>query len=434
MKPIIYYFALLPTLAACSNDDVLTSSADTENNEIRVDVVTNSVSRATELHSSTVNNHMPFYLWSYSCSVSYSGKFQYSAYFSKQPVEWDAIDCKWYFTNGTLYWPHSNASTLKFYAFHGIPDGASVYKDGALETSTVELRNVKITDPFNQDDLLFASYGEVSPNSGTVSLAFKHLLSQVCVTFTNQTKSVAIEAQKIELFNGTSLINSGSYKVDWNSSAATLELDNTGDYTSLTVQNAKTDYPVAVCPAMTDDFSGETALDSTYTALVLPQSVKSSKAVLYFKLYNLIDPAAFAAKSATITDAKDRHDLLVGQYNESTDTGGSTSTDTSTNNGIDSGLGSGSNENTSTEDQTGSTGKTYPDYSKYGTVIYSDGDDYAKVEVDLSGFDMEAGKKYVINFTLAEQNVENLGFSPINIYATVSTVYPDDDMQNVQPK
>jgi hypothetical protein len=425
MKPIIYYFALLPTLAACSNDDVLTSSADTENNEIRVDVVTNSVSRAAELHSSTVNNHMPFDVWSY----SYNGS--YSVYFKQQPVEWDAIDSKWYFTNGTLYWPHSNASTLKFYAFHGAPDGASVYQNGS--NLPIYLKNVKITDPFKQDDLLFASYGPVSPNGGTVSLAFKHLLSQVCVTFTNQTKSVAVEAQKIELFNDTPLKNSGSYQLEWDSSAATLELDNTSDDTSLTVQNADTDYPVAVCPAMTDDFSGETALDSIYTALVLPQSVSDSKAVLYFKLYNLVDPAAFAAKSATITDAKDRHDLLVGQYEESTDTGGSTSTDGgSTDNDIDTGLGSGSNENTSTEDQTGSSGKTYPDYSKYGTLIYSgDGGGYATVEVDLSGFDMEAGKKYVINFTLAEQNVESLGFSPINIYATVYSVYTEQS--DVEP-
>jgi hypothetical protein len=44
---------------------------------------------------------------------------------------------------------------------------------------------------------------------------------------------------------------------------------------------------------------------------------------------------------------------------------------------------------------------------------------------------MEAGKKYVINFTLAEQNVESLGFSPINIYATVYSVYTEQS--DVEP-
>jgi len=68
------------------------------------------------------------------------------------------------FINGTFYWPHSNFKSLNFYAFHGLPDGATVNHEGS--NSTVTLKNVIISDSFKQDDLLFASAVKATGWSG----------------------------------------------------------------------------------------------------------------------------------------------------------------------------------------------------------------------------------------------------------------------------
>lgn len=412
MKPIIYYFALLPVVAACSSDDVLSSFDDTESNEIRVDVVTSSASRATELHSSTKNSHMPFYLWSYGEANQY-GRTAYRDYFLNQEVDWDAVEGKWYFKNGTFYWPHSNFNSLNFYAFHGLPDGATVNRSN----STVTLKNVIISDSFKQDDLLFAS--AVKASGGVVSLEFKHLLSQICVQFSNKTTSMALEVQKIELFNvdDSHLKNSGSYSIDWNTGNATLTLDDaTSDDATLNMVNQDDGLsPIAVCPpTLTSGSTSITQLSDKYTALVFPQTVASSAAVLkiYFKVYNVIDPKAFIAMTNTVTDPADRHKLLIGEYTPPTTTD-------------------------SSDSSTSGTGSTC---AKYGNLIYpivnaaqEGGWGVFTIPIDDSAFTMQPGYKYIINLTFGNSSVSSWGFSQIIIKAKLSETFAEDENSPVTP-
>lgn len=377
MKPIIYYFALLPLMAACANDDVLSSSENTNSNEILIDVVSPASSRASELHSSTTNNRMDFNLW---CYKTTSSGDSYGRYFDAEPVTWDSSTFKWMFSQGKRFWPKSYL--LKFYAFHGL--SADYYPVFSTDAITL-LKDFTISNSVAQDDVLFAYYGETDDDTTThqpVTLQFRHLLAQISALFINYTGSVALVVDKIvigtndnnglhrkcEKFNYTpTYIDFGGNTISESSSFTFPDSPDKGDIEISYEKRYGTNpnsYPIAVCmPGDTNDY-----LSDDYAALMLPQTISDKLTVsLYFRLFNVVDPAKFKADGASKTPVE-LYDMLVTKH--------------------------------------------------YGNQIYSTADEtvanFTSFEIENLVTTFEMGKKYVLKFLLQESSVvDKFGYTAI---------------------
>jgi hypothetical protein len=236
--------ALALALTACANDDVVQTS---DNDEIKFDVVTNSLSRAAEFHTTTDDlqdeDDAQFYISAYSNVGGYSAAYGYPPYIIKETLHYDGKN--WIFTNNKKYvWP---ADALNFYAVHqckgtDIEDvimkygsyGSKNEKFGTKWGSyyfSLEFGEVSVANRIDQQgDMLYAVRTGVSKGTdGIVTLNFRHALSAVNFEIYNNSYNLYVEVQNITINN---IKNTGNFYI--NGSTYTQNTNTSQEYNSTT--------------------------------------------------------------------------------------------------------------------------------------------------------------------------------------------------------
>ena len=212
--------ALLTGLTGCSADEELSNVAQSASNEIRFNVVTtNPQTKAVIIDGTDQLKSHNIEVFAFKGSDYYMGKPGGDNSWKDHGVELTYQNSAWTYTdqNATYYWPHQEA--LDFYAvspsemittssFTGatITPGQKQFSCLMLDESQSGERNV---------DAMYATALNVtkdmtSNGSGTVSLHFKHALSQVVFQARKKdvSQNIAIEVEGITLFN---VRNSGTF-------------------------------------------------------------------------------------------------------------------------------------------------------------------------------------------------------------------------------
>ena len=212
--------ALLTGLTGCSADEELSNVAQSASNEIRFNVVTtNPQTKAVIIDGTDQLKSHNIEVFAFKGSDYYMGKPAGDNPWKDHGVELTYQNSAWTYTdqNATYYWPHQEA--LDFYAvspsemittssFTGatITPGQKQFYCAMLDESQSGERNV---------DAMYATALNVtkdmtSNGSGTVSLHFKHALSQVVFQARKKdvSQNIAIEVEGITLFN---VRNSGTF-------------------------------------------------------------------------------------------------------------------------------------------------------------------------------------------------------------------------------
>lgn len=209
MKKLFFGAIAAMTLAACSQEDIETTSSKSEKsvNGIEYNVSTRNQSRVSESYSST-NLPGSFKVWAI--------KSDNSAYINGETITKDTEGT--YAGTKEYEWP---GDALNFFAtVNGdatVTDGTAAIKDFTVATAAAE-----------QVDLLYAS----TPNqtSGTVGINFKHALSQVCFKAKNSNSNISVVVKSVGIGY---LNNKGTYTLPSTSegTGAWSDLSGTAEYT-----------------------------------------------------------------------------------------------------------------------------------------------------------------------------------------------------------
>lgn len=203
MKKTFLFAALLPMLAACSNDEVVST---TGSDEISVSVTTEMISRASELHSSLKAELPGSFLLSAAVAKANPSTSNFQAYFENETVTRAANDNVGYCElSHKRYWPQNQ--NLDFFAYHETSTTktptVAVKKFGANYERTMTVEGVTIQNAAeDQDDILYAVSKDVSkPDDGVLHLNFRHALSQLVFQVQNQSSTLYVEVQNATLCN-----------------------------------------------------------------------------------------------------------------------------------------------------------------------------------------------------------------------------------------
>lgn len=199
MKRTLFLAALLPLVAACSNDDVVTTS---KSDEIKLAVVANSSTRATAEYSSTT---LPdeFYLTALQIPTT-TGSYPTATpqyYFKKDKVSKPTSGDYWTLSGGTRYWPQ--AGGLDFFAFYnGSTEPTYTW---AVSDGKEQAKITGITTSQYAEDHIDVLYGKetctTKPTDGTVTINLRHAMSQLEFYFQNKSENIYVEVQNVALIN-----------------------------------------------------------------------------------------------------------------------------------------------------------------------------------------------------------------------------------------
>jgi hypothetical protein len=202
-------------LASCSNDEIIDSS-QTDPNLITYTITSNNISRANNIYSST-NLPQAFYLSAALSTKNTDGT--YKPYFTDDFLE--KTDNEFVDQNGGRYWPEDKA--LDFFAIQYDKDstnpnpnytdfttGFTIHKFGSATTATAcyavkgyvsdkLATSATVADAAMQPDLIYAVTKGRTRSDGKVALNFRHALSQLNFTFTNNVSTILVEIDAVTL-------------------------------------------------------------------------------------------------------------------------------------------------------------------------------------------------------------------------------------------
>ncbi len=259
-KVLLGAFGLL-ALASCSDDEL--TGVNRDGDEIAFSVVTNPVSRASDIYC---NNHNPtqFTVWA---------KHNNQQYIDGDVIKFNATTNKWENNSGNRYWP---AGDVTFFAFCN-DGGKFSYNTGNLQIVDFEVN----ADVAQQTDLIYAVKTQSKAATGTqplVELNFRHALSQIVFQAKNTNKNLYVEISGVSICkvnnkgtfafpsentdanidghsgttpsitdanhgwgNWTSLSGANTYAVDFTAKPVAFTDDDTKQIVSLTNTNDKSD-------------------------------------------------------------------------------------------------------------------------------------------------------------------------------------------------
>lgn len=356
MRKFIYLAAAF-ALTACSNDELIDSTKN-DAAEIKINVVTNPVSRTNvQLHSSTVKPES-FYLWALEEEQTVAeGKNHFQI--DNQKVtrgEANAEGLYYHFENGTQYWPAHVDDIMHVAAFHSVEtvDGTLVEKDPNIDDDAdiiadiaekddgsgnkyirdvrMIVRNVNVPENWDeQHDILYATnYGVTRQTANEeIVLTFNHALAWLQFQFKNESSTLYVEINQVtvnnvvtqgtvDFFINKTGITSDSYP--WGAFTADnkthlANIKNCCAGTSYIAVNAKTD----VNP---DDAMNLLVIPQNTTSNLIQDGVGDGGHIssnfknldISCRVYNIVDPDLFQAEVAKLGDNPTNeqiHSLLV---------------------------------------------------------------------------------------------------------------------------
>lgn len=250
-------------LGSCSNDEVISTSSQADNNAITYSVMTNNATRSQTLYGASSALQTNFYVWACLNDATNS----YPTYFESQEVIWDdeiyneGDDSGNFKTGSTHYWP-SAENPLNFIAVTANGE-SETFSQGTLTQTNVKMEPYAV----NQLDELYAIKTNVTKTDadvvkGVLPLNFRHALAQLVFKIQNENPNIYVEVSEVRLCNIITKCN-----VSYVSTATT----NTQyvDGTSSTSSNISNQYQTAACSwdtlhggtyvqTIKDDVSGET--------------------------------------------------------------------------------------------------------------------------------------------------------------------------------
>jgi hypothetical protein len=355
MRKFIYLAAAF-ALTACSNDEVIESTKN-DAAEIKINVVTNPVSRTNvQLHSSTVKPES-FYLWALEEEQTVAERKNHFQIENQKVVrgEANAEGLYYHFENGTQYWPAHVDDIMHVAAFHSVEKDASgnlvekdikfkdddanseneikpLYNTDAETNEPISIsdvrmiiKNVEVPDNWDeQHDILYATnYGVTRQTANEeIVLTFNHALALLQFQFKNESSTLYVEINKVTV---NALLTQGNIDFCINKTGLTLDTYPWGGFTADNKkdENVKGVYCSAGTSYVAVNAKTDVNTDDAMNILVIPQAsrdligaeAKATKTLdISCRVYNIVDPDLFKAEVAKLgTNPKneDIHSLLV---------------------------------------------------------------------------------------------------------------------------
>lgn len=186
MKKLFFAMLALVALASCSKDEVVQLNQD----EIKFSVVAENTTKAANVYC-PVNPMGSFNVWARVGTTDFIGGNTGDVVTKQSDNTWKS--------NVTRYWP---AGDVEFYAVAGMTNNSIDWNPTEAVNSAVLVASFPYevkSDVSAHEDVLFA-YNKVNKTtSETVSLNFRHALSQIVFKATNKHPNLYIEIKEVQV-------------------------------------------------------------------------------------------------------------------------------------------------------------------------------------------------------------------------------------------
>lgn len=182
--------------SSCSQDEIITNEPAAPRKAIAYNVTADRATRAQNFYtSSNVPETFVLSAWYRNGNADES-----KIYFDSDLIQKDASAGTYSGSRGQRYWPTGANDKLDFFAYAGNDDASLLLLNDADEFAP-RLENISMSDDAaNHSDLVYATaFDEVQTASGSVSLAFKHAMSQISVAAKNEGTTIQVKISEVAI-------------------------------------------------------------------------------------------------------------------------------------------------------------------------------------------------------------------------------------------